>query len=273
MGNWGIPDPSITVVPDYSRSIRAQVEDTEMPHQYLPYEWSEAVKTNPDDHLQWHHFQIQARNKIGESMATLKRIYYEDVPTNIADVGIELKEALTNARKSLDAYMAHDPADEATFKKNEVPRYSPEGVLNADDATKLTAGGSRLVPESELPAQAAMETILFRLDRDIIGEQYWQPVDDAATKMTEATRYLTYGESPTGRPDVKIAYEQLRDAKIEMSQLLRNAGAEHLNVVAKWAEKMKDMTPTETRMYGGAALGALALTAAITTGVVVFHDD
>lgn len=285
MSDFGIPDPTITVIPEiYGGSIKAAKDPEKLPPHYLPYEWSAATKIDPDSTTQWHEFMARAQLKVEESMTQLRSLYFTRWPESKTDESVVLKTARNDARRLVDTYMNHDPNDPGYVDaktgrlRNEVPRWRPDGTLHPDDAkfldeaTGMAKDGSPLVFEP--PAQSNMESLLYRIPRETMEEQYWQGTDDAATRITRATEYLSWSDSPVGHPDAKQAYKLLREAKIDLRDTLRNAGVmQRTKGLGRIMEYVHDMTPGEMRIAGISAAVGAGLLAAVTVGVIVHHDD
>lgn len=273
-GSFGIPDPKITTVPDYTGSIKGAKTPGKLPTHYLPYEWSPHTKIDDASLTQWHEFMAHAERKVEKSMKTLKTAFNEKVAPNPDDISTPLEMKLREARLDADAYMNHNPSDE-WHKLNEVPRWRPDGTLHPDDlaqfdeATGKAKGGSRLLFEP--PAQSHMETLLYRVPAKTIGEQNWEGIDTAAKKITLATDYMTYNSSPKGRPDVEQSFKLLRSAQRDLQSSLRNAGAGTPGPSLK--HLLTNLTPTEARMATIAGVAALSITAAVAVGALVHERD
>jgi hypothetical protein len=284
--NFGIPDPKVkaSALPEiYANSIKAAKDSSNVPGHYLPYEWSPQAKVaaeNIDNPSFWHEPLAQTHKKVDAAMQRLRPLFNEEVPRD-GGTNMTLKEGLRDARTNLDAYMNHDPKhpdfllDDGRTPRNEVPRYDPKGALHPDDAKFLDdAGnpkmGTRLV--FDMPAQAHLETILYRVPAEHVAPQHWPGFDDAASKITTATEYLT-SKNPKGRPDVETAYKTLRSVKADLDSALRNAGAPSVNAspINRLLNRWRDFTPTEQRWGAAVGIGAVALGAGLIAAKAV-HD-
>jgi hypothetical protein len=209
------------------------------------------------------------------------------MPATPDEMNMTLRAGLVQARQGVDTFMYHDPhGDKVAFSRNEVPRFRPDGSLHPDDAAHAVQGsdgtwtakaGSRLVFDP--PAQAHMETLLFRTPANDIKQQAWGGIDDAAKQINVAMEHLDFTRDPdtgmTRRPQLERAYKDLRKAKRQLDSALRNAGAKSADS-SPWNRvwnRMAELTPKETLLVGGTAVGLVAVGTAAAAAKIAWKDD
>ena len=249
----------------YKGAVRSYPNDGHVPG----FEFSQYVAVNPDSSTQWADEMNQAKAKIQKAREMLLPFKNAQIPAQAADMALPENQGLADALRGARKIVAAGP--------DERPRFHPNGEMFAEHKPLIQDWpvrkvGEKLAMVPEPYAQVHLDNIVFRIPKSNMTQVAALAVDDAITATRQFNKFLTYKDSPTGKPEVGKALKLLDTSETILDKAVVNKATGN-SILNRIENRLWQMPPGQAKLVVGGSIAGASIALGAAAFFIRKNDD